>query len=174
MAWDVDQPAVKYVRELVFKYFPAVSMAHDITLSRKANKSIMDHPAHGVGGRVQRTTASGGFSRHSEGRAADIYVNVKNAYLKRFGDELFQRFAANARSLGLEDLIWNDQIWSAAHPTVHAYTDTDHRDHLHMGFSRIASQHIHQGLEGLIREAAEVTDAAFPVPKTDLPFPDSK
>jgi hypothetical protein len=161
--WNTDQPAVIYLRELIWKYFPVVGVWHDASLSIRYGKYVRDHPAHGVGGRVPRTTAQGGFSRHSEGRAADIYVDIHNAYLKRFGDELFDRLAANAMTLGLEDLIWNTRQWSAKHLTVHPYPKHDHQNHLHVGFSRLASQRRNPLLDSICKLSADIADKAFPV-----------
>ncbi len=164
--WTVDQPAVEYVRELVAKYFPAIGLFHDsyMTVHPRdyGDHTFRNHSLKGVGGYKNRMTASGHPSRHAEGRAADIHADVRNAYLKRFGDEVFNRLAANASSLGLEDLIWNHDIWSAVHPRVHHYGSNDHEGHLHVGFSRPASQHRNPLLDRLIKEAATVTDEAFP------------
>lgn len=166
--WNKDQPATGFIRQLVYQYFPAVSIHRDVelTLEPHARKVVRNHPMKGVGGYKQRTTEHGGFSLHSEGRAADIYVIVKNAYLKKFGDELFWRFVTFAQALGLEEVIWNRQEWMARHPTVRprAASSDQHTDHLHVGFSRSGSQNQLPLLETLVREAAEATDAAFPSP----------
>ena len=91
--WKHDQPAVKYMRQLIDEYVSYVGIHHDVELTQASHykKDVWNHPLKGVGGYVNRKTESASFSLHSEGRAADIYVAVKNPFLKKFGDELFSR-----------------------------------------------------------------------------------
>lgn len=169
--FDKDQPAVLYVRALIYKYFPAVALHWDSANSVEKQKdgkyhNFRDHPLHGVGGFNRRKTEAGKDSIHGEGRAADIYVAAKNAYLKRFGDELFMRFVANAHVLGVEQVVWNLQIWSQSDRTVRSFVARphhmkSHEDHLHLQFSRAASQRTPELLETLISDAAKIADEAF-------------
>jgi hypothetical protein len=148
--WNQEQPALLYVRELVGTYLPVVGLWHDATLSIESGTKVRDHKAQGVGGFKARTTAEGGFSRHSEGRGADIYVDTRNPWLKSIGDALFQELSENMDELGIEDLMWNRQVCSDDNPEVHAISTVKskktgqapnpHLDHLHVGFSRVASQ----------------------------------
>src|SRR5262249_44872434 len=138
MGWDQEQPIMPYIRELIGQLAPEVGE------SWGRINHYPNHPLKGVGGYVKRKNARGGFSRHSEGRACDIYVNVKELYLWMLGNALFKGFAASGRELGIEDLLWDTYAWSHGDPTVHRNPDTDsvrrHQDHLHVGFSRAASQ----------------------------------
>jgi hypothetical protein len=84
-----------YVRELIGKAAPEIGISYGKIYNRP------NHPSKGVGGFAARHTAKGGFSRHSEGRACDIYVNTSDLYLRLLGDALFKRFAANHRVLGI-------------------------------------------------------------------------
>lgn len=80
-------------------------------------------------------------SYHSEGRALDIGLLVSRPNEKVIGDALFRIFVNTSSDLGLEEIIWNRQIWSARKPTVHPYAGhSPHGDHVHLGFSRDASQ----------------------------------
>jgi len=45
-----------------------------------------------IGGKVNRTTWSGGFSAHSAGRAWDIYLDAHDPLDKKLGDLLFRLF----------------------------------------------------------------------------------
>jgi hypothetical protein len=158
--WTKDQPAVVLVRQLVGEYFPAVGLHYDALRTAVDKHIVRNHPSKGVGGFVVRTTASGGFSLHSEGRAADIYVTVKNAHLKKFGDELFNRLVSNAKALELEEVIWNRSIWSAKKPYVRRYTGKNpHTAHLHVGFTRSGSQKKPSLLETVVKEAADAANA---------------
>lgn len=160
-AWDHEQPIMLYVRELIGRAAPEVAISY----GQKFNRP--NHPSKGVGGFNNRPKRGGGFSRHSEGRACDIYVNTQDLYLRYLGDALFTRFAASARPLGIEDLIWDTQVWSYLEPYVHRNLDIDavleHQDHLHVGFSRITSQTRPAMLVGLINSAVEDAKAAMPL-----------
>ncbi len=153
--WDKEQPVMLYIRHLIRKYCPEVGVRHDLALSKKYKIKIVNHPAAGVGGFVNRKTKHNKLSRHAEGRGCDIYVNIDTELLREFGDRLFQALAASGVSLGIEDLIWNDMVWTAKKPWVHAYGDTDHRDHLHVGFSRPASQNCDPALDKIVWQASQ-------------------
>jgi hypothetical protein len=139
------------MRELVEKNFPEVGVAY----SERHNYPGI-HPSQGVGGLGHTVTAHGTPSRHTEGRACDIYFYTWEPQLRAFGDALFDGLAANAGRLGVEDLIYFKRTWSLGHPTIHASDPIDrdnHRDHLHVGFSRAASQHRPMVLAKICEEA---------------------
>jgi hypothetical protein len=80
-------------------------------------------------------------SLHAEGRALDIGLNVNKPSEKVIADRLFDIFVDLAGQMGLQEIIWNRQIWSTARPVVHPYTGHDaHTGHIHVGFTRDASQ----------------------------------
>ena len=91
-----------------------------------------------IGGKVDRTTAAGGFSHHSEGRACDIYLDAFDPQDKQLGDLLFEMFYLNATELKVDHTIWNSRIWSVVTlggPS--AYTNAangPHTDHVHVAF----------------------------------------
>ena len=149
--WSVEQPIFVYVQQLTWKHFPEVAMSYS---ERKNYPGI--HPSKGVGGFGHTVTAHGGPSRHAEGRACDIYFYTWEPELYALGKALFDQLAAHATLLGIEDLIYYKWTWSARHPTVHPSDATDtrnHRDHLHVGFSRAASQNTPSILESLFAQA---------------------
>jgi len=161
MSWDREQPIMLYVREIIGEEAPEVGSSYDKIHHRP------HHPSKGVGGFAQRPRRDGGFSRHSEGRACDIYVTVNDPYLRNLGDALFDRFAANAHSLGIEDLLWDTSAWSHVHPNVHHNPDVDsileHQNHLHVGFSRAASQTRPPLIRQIIVEAVQEAKLAMPL-----------
>jgi hypothetical protein len=80
-------------------------------------------------------------SLHAEGRALDIHLRLTRPTEKYIGDHLFKAFVDLARSLGLQEVIWNRQVWSTTKPRVHTYTGQNpHTDHVHVGFTRAGSQ----------------------------------
>ncbi len=136
--WTREQPILVYMRALVQRHFVEVGVSYSVF-----NNSRGIHPSQGVGGFGHTVTAHGTTSRHAEGRACDIYFYTWEPQLRAFGDALFDGLASNARVLGIEDLIYYKRTWSLRNPTVHASDAIDernHRDHLHVGFSRAASQ----------------------------------
>jgi len=160
VTWNHEQPIFHYVRELIGKKAPEVGINYNKTHPHTR------HPTYGVGGFNNRTNRRGGFSRHSEGRACDIYVNVNDSYLRALGDALFKGLAKHARSLGVEDLLWDDQAWSHVTPHVHRNPDIDslldHQDHLHVGFSRAMSQQKPRILEQIISDAVQEAKLSMP------------
>ena len=79
-------------------------------------------------------------SLHAEGRAWDAPTSAFTPAGLRCGNELFAWCIANASSIGLEELIWNRQIWSPSRGT-HPYNGASpHTDHVHIGQSRSAAR----------------------------------
>lgn len=162
------QPAIEFLRSCIAICFPEVGLHYDAmkTVDRKAKKTVRDHPSHGVGGYVPRTTAAGGFSLHSRGRAADIYVKIQSPYLKAIGDAIFTSLVANATQLDLDEVIWNQQIWSASVPQVHSIPNdrhhNQHLDHVHVGFSVAGSQTRPRLLLTALQSARNTVDSQFP------------
>ena len=161
MNWNHEQPIMLYVRELIGRAAPEVGISYGKIYNRP------NHPSKGVGGFNARPTARGGFSRHSEGRACDIYVNTNDLYLRLLGDALFKRLAAYHRALGIEDLLWDTQALSHIRPYVHRNPDTDslldHQNHLHVGFSRATSQTRPPLLQQIVTSSIEEAKAGMPV-----------
>jgi hypothetical protein len=90
---------------------------------------------------VRNVAGSSKQSLHAEGRAVDIYLNAFVAPERMLGDQLFAAFIECSASMGLEEVIWNRQIWSLTHRWVRPYTGVKpHIDHVHVGFTRTGSQ----------------------------------
>ena len=78
-----------------------------------------NHKSHGVGGYEVKNKDNGKPSPHATGRAAESYFEIENPLLRAIGDEMFAGFAAHARQLGIEEVIWNRKIWSRDCPAIH-------------------------------------------------------
>ena len=71
----------------------------------------------------------------------DIGLLANRPTEKTIGDGLFQAFIDVAGQIGVEEVIWNRQIWSTRNPRIHAYHGhSPHTDHVHVGITRAASQ----------------------------------
>jgi|GEM_PF-2850673 len=127
--WEKDQPMIKFLKKHIPDRFAIIPEKHP--------------RGRGVGGYVPRRTRAGGFSAHSQGRAADIYLDAFDDLQKYLGDELFSMFVDNATDLGVEHIIWNRQIWSAEKGGPRSYTNAangPHTNHIHVAFSELGSQ----------------------------------
>jgi hypothetical protein len=163
-----DQTAVIYLRQLITVNFPEVALhwaaAQNVDPSnRNAPRFRETHSLHGVGGYKNRTTEFGNPSLHASGRAADIYVKTANPLLKAIGDQLFKGFTTQGPLIGLEEVIWNRQIWSRSHPTIQQYQGSKtHEDHVHVGFTRAGSQQRSPLLATIVQQAKAAVDALYP------------
>lgn len=95
----------------------------------------------------RKVRVGSGLSEHAEGRAVDLMVSVK-----ALGDRV-----ANwaIRVPGVQTVIWYDRIWTSTQPTWRPYVDAGgkpfasatlgHRDHVHVGLTRAASQSLESG-----------------------------
>ncbi len=119
--WNKNQPMVLYLRRWLPIYLPRV---------RK------------VGGYVNRTTDVGTFSAHSEGRAADIYLDAGDPLDRQVGDALFLLFQEYAAELGVDHTIWNREQWSVDRggPRPYPKGRNPHTNHVHVAFTREGSQ----------------------------------
>jgi hypothetical protein len=121
MAWDHAQPAPKALWAQVRGSFP---MARNLGIFNRRN-----------------IAGSSKASLHSEGRALDIGLNAFDRGEKVIGDRLFAILCESSTTLQLEEVIWNQQIWSLRRPIVHPYAGrSPHHDHLHVAFTRPGSQ----------------------------------
>jgi len=157
-----DKPAVEQIRRLIATFFEAVEwhwVAH-YNVTHPTKRRLRDHRLHGVGGYNNRKTKKGGPSAHAEGRAADIYVDASNGFLKSFGDALFTKITAHADELGVDHVIWNHQIWSTEKPTVRSWDDDPHEDHMHLAFTRAGALKEWPSMEDIVEEAATETKRA--------------
>jgi hypothetical protein len=129
--WKRNQPIIHYARTVLILTFPFL-----------LRLGYGRHPS-GMGGYVDRTTRSGGRSAHAEGRALDIYLSAFVPPEKQLGDGLFDLFGRNHHALGVDHVIWNRQIWSAAKGGPRPYLNVangPHTNHVHVAFTRDGSQ----------------------------------
>lgn len=128
--WNKNQPIIFHLRRVLPSVFP-----------------VLRTPGHGqhssgIGGYVNRTHRfDDQLSPHAQGRAADIYLNANDIGEKTIGDGLFYMFINNADNLGIDNVIWNRQIWSISKGGPRSYTvGKEHRDHIHVEFTKEGSQ----------------------------------
>jgi hypothetical protein len=81
-------------------------------------------------------------SLHGEGRACDFGINPHGS---EYGTLLAEQLRLHSGELGIQCIIWNRRIWSAAYPDAgwRAYSGTNpHLDHIHLELSRAAAQEL--------------------------------
>ena len=146
--WNQDQPIVLYLREVLPAVFPILlEDGHGLHRS-------------GIGGYIRRRTHFNTRSAHSEGRAADIYLSAGDPYELSVANLLFRMFINHATELGVDNVIWNRQIWSQADGGPRPYLhDPSHRIHIHVEFTRDGSQRRPASL----RRFVEAVAAAVPI-----------
>jgi len=121
MSWDHAQPAPLALWKLVHANFP---QTRNLGIYNARNIAGTNTP-----------------SLHAEGRALDIGLLVSNPTEKYIGDELFELFIEHAQQMGLQEIIWDHQVWSTQRTYVHPYGGSNpHTDHVHVGFTRDGSQ----------------------------------
>jgi SH3-like domain-containing protein len=82
----------------------------------------------------------GANSDHSTGRAVDLMIpNYKSASGKKLGGDVAAWARTNARSLGINYVIWNQRIWSVARSkegwramASRGGDSANHKDHVHI------------------------------------------
>jgi hypothetical protein len=112
------KPIIEFLREWLPVYFP-----------------VLTTPGHGL-----HPTGVGGYARrgryHPTGRAADIFLIARDPYERRVGDALFELFIRKGTDLGVDHVIWNEQIWSRSRGGPRPYRGSSpHRTHIHVFFT---------------------------------------
>ncbi len=81
-------------------------------------------------------------SLHSEGRALDWILSANNTAQKTEAENLIDRFladeAALAKSMGIQEIIFNRRIWSSSRPNdgLQPYNGPNrHTDYMHIGLN---------------------------------------
>jgi hypothetical protein len=126
--WAQNQPAPAYAIRMIKANFPQV-----------ANLGIY------VCRNVKGTSTK---SAHAQGRALDIGVNAHRLPEKVVGDGLFHALIRAAHKSGIDNVIWNRQIWSTAkggpRPWIGSYSNgaakNPHTDHIHVEWTHDGSQ----------------------------------
>ena len=89
----------------------------------------------------RKNTASNTTSVHGVGRALDIMVNAKTPSGLRTGNEIRNFLINNAKTLGVQRVIWDKHIWSANISGWRDYTGPNpHTDHIHAEINLEASK----------------------------------
>jgi len=120
-------------------YLPQASCSpRDLTGPKKLRDLVLKTYKTGGRGNISRGCTEG-VSEHSEGRAWDWMVNVKNSKEKAAaGDFLAWATAnhgANARRLGIMYIIHNKKIWGIYREKDGWRASSGHTDHIHVSFS---------------------------------------
>jgi len=102
----------------------------------------------GIYGQAGKGIKVGGFKDdpcnkfHYPGKSADIYLLASEETDLKLGDALFEMFYSYPDMLGVEQVIWNSQLWLASKDmpgSPRAFTPTaelpDHHDHIHVTFA---------------------------------------
>jgi hypothetical protein len=119
--WKGPQPAPKYLGHLLQANFPQI-------------KQIGIYNDRYIAGTTKK-------SAHAEGRAIDIHLNARDPEQHGLGDQLVLALTRNARSLGIDNVIWNHQIWGVTYAGPKRYSGLNpHTDHIHGEFTREGSQ----------------------------------
>jgi hypothetical protein len=92
------------------------------------------------------------LSLHGEGRAVDYYVDASVPDELALGNRIVQWLLASdaggnphctARRLGVQEIIWNHEIWTAGprrNEGMRPYSGVDpHTTHLHIGQNRLGA-----------------------------------
>jgi len=89
------------------------------------------------------------------GRAIDIKCDSTTPALKSKGDAVLDALTRDnallARSMGIQQILWNRQVWDARHPErgVHPMNKEDignrkieaHNDHIHLELNNAGAHH---------------------------------
>lgn len=98
------------------------------------------------------------LSLHAEGRACDLGINPHGA---QYGTQLAEQLRLHSAELGIQCLIWDRRIWSAAYPDAgwRAYTGTNpHVDHIHLELTRAAAENLTPALIQRVLQPALTED----------------
>jgi hypothetical protein len=125
--WAQNQPAPTHAIRMIHANFPQVK-----------NLGIY------VPRTIKGTTTP---SAHAEGRALDIGLNALKPEEKVVGDAIFHGLIRAAHKSGIDNVIWNHEIWSVAHggprPWGGHYKNgapkNPHTDHIHVEWTRDGS-----------------------------------
>ncbi len=150
--WNKSQPAPKQAIGIIHSNFPQV-------------RNLGIYVCRNVKGTNTK-------SSHSEGRALDIGLRADIPSERLIGDQLFKLLISVAVKSGIDNVIWNRQIWSVSHggprPFLGTYSTgapkNPHTDHIHVEWTRDGSQMLRlQFLElqvSILRQGIEEITAA--------------
>jgi len=123
--WKGPQPAPRYMANLLTANFPDV-------------KKTGIYNDRNVAGTNKK-------SSHAEGRALDFHLDATDPSQKALGDRLFDAIIRKAEKIGVDNVIWNREIWSVGKKVggKRKYNGKNpHTDHVHVEFTRAGSQYV--------------------------------
>ena len=126
--WAQDQPAPQRAIRMIHANFPQV-------------RNLGIYVCRDIKGTNIR-------SAHAEGRALDIGLRANIPGEKTVGDQLFRVLIDSAPRSGIDNVIWNHQIWSVSQGGPRPWgghykggaAKNPHTDHLHVEWTRDGSQ----------------------------------
>lgn len=126
--WQQNQPAPTQAIRIIRANFPQV-------------RNLGIYVCRNIAG-------TGTKSAHAEGRALDVGISALRPGEKTVGDGLFTALIRTAFQSGIDNVIWNHQIWSRAHggprPWGGRYPNgapkNPHTDHIHVEWTHPGSQ----------------------------------
>jgi hypothetical protein len=128
--WSHNQPAPTHAIRMIHANFPQV-------------KNLGIYVCRNIKGTTTK-------SAHAEGRALDIGLNAHRPAEMVVGDAIFHALIRAAHKSGIDNVIWNHQIWSVANggprPWGGKYSNgalkNPHTDHVHVEWTRDGSQRV--------------------------------
>jgi Extensin-like protein C-terminus len=122
--WNKNQPAPTQAIRMIHANFPQV-------------KNLGIYVCRNIKGTNTK-------SAHAQGRALDIGLNAPRPAERVIGDALFHALIRAAHNSGIDNVIWNRQIWSVEHGGPRAWignyksgaAKNPHTDQIHMVDSR--------------------------------------
>lgn len=88
-------------------------------------------------------TVRGGtaLSLHAEGRAVDFALNAGKPEELKLGDSLRDLLIKHSDDLGVQEIIWNREIWTCRTLACRPYAGVSpHTDHMHVGLNLLAAR----------------------------------
>jgi hypothetical protein len=115
--WRKPQPAPQHLARLLHANFPQIS---EFGIYNNRN----------IAGTKKK-------SAHAEGRAIDIHLNTYLPEQLSLGNRIFEALIRKASRIGVDNVIWNEQIWSVSRGGPRNYEGLNpHTDHIHVEFTR--------------------------------------
>lgn len=126
--WAQSQPAPTHAIRMIHANFPQV-------------RNLGIYVCRNITGTATK-------SAHAQGRALDVGLNAHRPEEKVVGDALFHALIRVAQRSGIDNAIWNRQIWSVQkggpRPWIGNYSNgfakNPHTDHIHVEWTRDGSQ----------------------------------
>lgn len=127
-SWSQAQPAPKEMIRMLSVNFPQV-------------RNLGIYSCRNVEGTSKK-------SAHAEGRALDVGLCASDPGERMLGDQLFLLIIKTAYQAGIDNVIWNRQIWSilkgGPRPFIGSYPHggprNPHTDHIHIEWTREGSR----------------------------------